>query len=274
MQGGRVDTSHLKVDSPSRWGASEQALAMIDAARQRGIDVRADQYAYTAASSTLGIRFPSWALEGGPAKIAERLTTPETWQRIKREMASLLAERGLQDLSFANVAMFAPDPSLNGLTMKQVASRRNGSESADAQFEAAREMLLQGGASMVYHLMSDADVDRIMKHPQVAIASDASVITYGEGVPHPRGYGNNPRVLATYVRARHVLSLEDAIRKMTSLPANHFRIPSRGAIRPGFAADLVVFDPNSVGDAATYAAPHAYATGIRDVFVNGIGVVR
>ena len=274
MAGARVEISHLKVDSPNRWGASEKALAMIDAARQRGIDVRADQYAYTAASSTLGIRFPSWALEGGPGKISERLTNPETWQRIKSEMASLLAARGLPDLSFANVAMFTPDPSLNGLTMKQVASRRKGRDSADAQFEAAREMLLEGGASMVYHLMSDADVDRIMKHPQVAIASDASVITFGEGVPHPRGYGDNARVLGVYVRNRRVLSLEEAIRKMTSLPATHFKLGNRGAIRQNYAADVVVFDPVTVADAATFEAPHAYARGIPYVIVNGILVVR
>src|SRR4029453_12639489 len=104
LTGGRVEISHLKVDSPSRWGASEKALALIDAARQKGIDVRADQYAYTAASSTLGIRFPSWALEGGQSRIAERLNDSATWQKIKAEMASLLAERGLSDLSFAVVA--------------------------------------------------------------------------------------------------------------------------------------------------------------------------
>jgi N-acyl-D-amino-acid deacylase len=274
MSGARVEISHLKVDSPNRWGASEKALAMIDAARQRGIDVRADQYAYTAASSTLGIRFPSWVLEGGPGKISERLNNPETWRRIKGEMASLLAARGLQDLSFANVAMFAPDPSLNGLTMKQVALRRKGSDAADAQFEAAREMLLQGGASMIYHLMSDADVERIMKHPQVAIASDASVITFGEGVPHPRGYGDNARVLGVYVRNRRVLSVEEAIRKMTSLPATHFKLGNRGVIRQNFAADVVVFDPVTVADAATFEAPHAYARGIPYVLVNGILVVR
>jgi len=272
--GGRVEISHLKVDSPNRWGTSEKALAMIDAARVKGIDVRADQYAYTAASSTLGVRFPSWALEGGPAKIAERLGTPATWQTIKGEMLALLAERGLRDLSFAVVAMYAPDRSLNGLSMAQVALKRGAGDSADAQLEAAREMLLEGGASMVYHLMSDEDVDRIMRHPQVSIASDASVIAYGDGAPHPRGYGNNARVLGTYVRARHVISLEEAIRKMTTLPATHFKLANRGAVRVGSAADLVVFDPASVGDAATFESPHAYAIGITHVFVNGVAVVK
>lgn len=272
--GARVQISHLKVDSPNRWGASEKALAMIDAARLKGIDVRADQYAYTAASSTLGIRFPSWALEGGRSQIAERLNSPDTWQTIKKEMASLLAERGLADLSFAVVAMYRPDTSLNGLTMKQVASRRKGSDSADAQFEAAREMMLEGGASMVYHFMSDGDVDRIMRHPQVALASDAGVITFGDGAPHPRGYGNNARVLATYTRARRVIAVEEAVRKMTSLPAGHFKIADRGMLRAGYAADVVVFDPNNVADRATFEAPHSYATGVPFVIVNGIVVVR
>jgi N-acyl-D-amino-acid deacylase len=274
LSGARVQISHLKVDSPNRWGASERALAMIDAARRKGIDVRADQYAYTAASSTLGIRFPSWALEGGQTRIAERLNDPATWAKIKTEMGELLAERGLRDLSFAVVATHRADPSLNGLSMKQVAARRFGADSPDAQFEAARAMMLAGGASMVYHFMSDLDVDRIMRHPQVGFASDAGVIAFGEGAPHPRGYGNTARVLGAYVRGRRVISLEEAIRKMTSLPAGHFRFANRGAIRSGYAADLVVFDPAGVADTATFESPHGYAAGIPYVVVNGEIVVK
>lgn len=272
--GARVQISHLKVDSPRRWGASAKALAMIDAARAKGVDVRADQYAYTAASSSLSIRFPSWALEGGRAGIAERLNTPATWEKIKTEMAALLAERGLKDLSFAIVAMYRPDPSLNGLSMQQVAQRRKGSDAADAQFEVAREMQLDGGAQMVYHFMSDDDVDRIMRHPQVSIASDSGVLSFGDGVPHPRGYGDNARVLGKYVRERRVIPLEEAIRKMTSLPAAHFKFANRGLVKVGYAADLVVFDAKTVADAATFEAPHGYATGIPYVLVNGVIVVR
>jgi N-acyl-D-amino-acid deacylase len=274
LTGGRVEISHLKVDSPNRWGASAKALAMIDAARQKGVDVRADQYAYTAASSGLEIRFPSWVLEGGPSKIAERLNTPLTWEKIKTEMAGLLAERGLRDLSFAIVALYRPDASFNGLSIQQIAQRTKGSDTASAQFEVAREMLLAGGARMVYHFMSDDDVDRIMRHPQVSIASDSSVLTFGDGVPHPRGYGDNARVLGTYVRDRRVISLEEAIRKMTSLPAGHFRLASRGLIRAGYAADLAIFNPAVVADAATFEKPHAYATGIPYVLVNGVIVVK
>jgi N-acyl-D-amino-acid deacylase len=270
----RVEISHLKVDSPNRWGASEQALAMIDAARAKGVDVEADQYAYTAASSGLAIRFPSWVLEGGQAKIAERLNTPETWEKIKQEITAALAARGLRDLAFATVAFYRPDPSRNGLSMPQIAQRRFGDGSFDSQLEAAREMLLDGGAQMVYHLMSDEDVERIMRHPQVAIASDSSVLVSGEGVPHPRGYGDNARVLGTYVRARHVLSLEEAVRKMTSLPAQHFHFEKRGLVRVGYAGDLVVLDPDRVADTATYETPNAYPDGLPYVLVNGVVVVK
>jgi len=270
----RVQISHLKVDSPSRWGASERALALIDAARARGIDVRADQYAYTAASSSLSIRFPSWALEGGQEAIAQRLNDPETWSRIKNDMRGLLTERGLTDLSFAVVAAYAPDPSLNGLSMKQAAQKLRRSDSLDDQLESARVMMLNGGASMVYHLMSDNDVERIMRHPVVGIASDSSVLLFGDGMPHPRGYGNNARVLGDYVRARHVITVQEAIRKMTSLPAQHFRFEGRGLLKPGYAADVTVFDMSTVADAATFEKPHAYAAGIPYVVVNGIVVVR
>jgi N-acyl-D-amino-acid deacylase len=270
----RVQISHLKVDSPSRWGASARALALIDQARARGTVVEADQYAYTAASSTLGIRFPSWALEGGQVQVATRLKDPATWAKIKAEIRSLLSERGLSDLSFAVVASYPADASLNGLTMKQVAAKLKASDSADAQFEAARDMMLAGGASMVYHFMSDADVDQIMKHPFVAVASDSSVLIMGDGVPHPRGYGNNARVLGEYVRVRKVLTLEEAIRKMTSLPADQFAFAGRGRLAVGAAADIVVFDRETIGDAATFENPHVYARGIPHVFINGIPVVR
>jgi N-acyl-D-aspartate/D-glutamate deacylase len=270
----RVQISHLKVDSPSRWGASAQALALIDAARARGVDVEADQYAYTAASSTLGIRFPSWALEGGQPAIANRLNDTGTWARIKGEMRGLLAERGLTDLSFAVVASHSADPSLNGLSMKQVASKLQGSDSLDGQLEAARVMMLNGGASMVYHFMSDNDVERIMRHPQVAVASDSSVLTPGDGAPHPRGYGNNARVLGEYVRRKHVLTIEEAIRKMTSLPAEHFRFERRGLIRTGYFADITIFDPAAVNDTATFEKPHAFAAGVPYVLVNGVVVIR
>jgi N-acyl-D-amino-acid deacylase len=270
----RLEISHLKVDSPSRWGASAAALKLIDDAREAGVDVRADQYAYTAGASSLSIRFPSWALEGGGDRVRERLNDAGTWARIRKEMIALYEERGFSDLSWAAVASYRPDPSLNGLSMKDVAQKLEGSASAEAQLEAARKLMLGGGASMVYHFMSDADIDRIMKHPQVAFASDSGVLEPGAGVPHPRGNGNNARVLGEYVRERKVIPLEEAVRKMTSLPAAHFGFRDRGVIREGAAADLVIFDPARVRDRATYPAPHAPPEGIVHVLVNGAFVVR
>src|SRR4029453_9508602 len=224
----RVQISHLKVDSPNRWGASAKALALIDAARARGLDVEADQYAYTAASSTLGIRFPAWVLEGGQIAISGRLGDPVTWAKVRTEMRAMLAERGLPDLSFAVVASYETDPALNGLSIKQAAAKLKGPDSLAWKLEVARAMMIAGGASMVYHFMSDEDVERIMRHPFVGIASDSSVLMFGDGVPHPRGYGNTVRVLGEYVRTRHVISLEEAIRKKTSLPADHFKFTQRG----------------------------------------------
>ena len=270
----RLEISHLKVDSPKRWGASNIALSIIDDARKRGVNVQADQYAYTAGSSSLSIRFPSWALEGGRVEVAKRLNEPATWARIKREMQALLEERGFTDLSWAAIASYRPHPSLNGLTMKAVAEKLKGSGSADAQLEAARDIQLGGGASMVYHFMSDGDVATIMRHPFVSIASDAGINALGEGVPHPRGYGDNPRVLGKFVRDDKVISLEEAIRKMTSLPAKHFGFADRGVIQVGAAADLVIFDAAKISEQATYASPHAYPTGIVAVIVNGVVTVR
>ncbi len=272
--GVRVQISHLKVDSPSRWGASTAALKLIDEAIGRGLKIGADQYAYTAGSSSLDIRFPAWSLEGGEARVRQRLDDPPTWARIKTEMQQLLAERGFNDLSWATVATYRPDPSLGGLSMKDVAVKLVGDASADAQLEAARLLMRTGGATMVYHFMSEDDIARIMRHPMVSIASDSGVIDAGVGVPHPRGYGNTARVLGVYVRERKIISLEDAVRKMTSLPAAHFAFPGRGVIREGAAADLVVLDPARVRDTATFEAPHAYPEGIPHVVVNGVPVVR
>lgn len=269
-----VQISHLKVDSPKQWGASTQALAMIDAARKRGIDVEADQYAYTAGSSGLAIRFPAWALEGTGAEVTARLKDDATWAKIKGEVVQLLADRGFTDLSWATVATYRPRPEFNGLSMKAVAQKMLGADTPDAQLEAARQMMMNGGATMVYHFMSESDVETVMKHPMVGIASDAGVNVFGSGVPHPRGYGNTARVLGHYVRERKVISLEEAVRKMSSLPARQFGFVQRGEIREGWAADLVIFDPATVGDTATFDAPHAYPAGMTHVLVNGQMVVR
>ncbi|HWM92039.1 MAG TPA: D-aminoacylase, partial [Thermoanaerobaculia bacterium] len=271
--GCRVEISHLKIDSPRNWGMSAKALALIDSARSRGVDVRADQYAYTAAASSLSIRFPDWVLEGGQEEVRKRLDDPATWAKVKEGMKELLAARGFQDLSFAVVSSYPPDPSLQGLSMKDVAVRLKGNGSADAQFEAARDMLRAGGAGMVYHLMSEDDVATILKHPQVAVASDGALPVFGKDATHPRAYGNNARVLGLYVREKKTIPLEEAVRKMTSLPAAHFKLSGRGLVKEGYVADLVLFDPAKVGDAATFEKPHSYAMGFPYVLVNGVPVI-
>jgi N-acyl-D-amino-acid deacylase len=269
-----VEISHLKVDAPSRWGVSAKALAMIDASRARGTRVGADVYLYDAASSSLGIRFPSWALEGGQPRINERLDDQATWERIKEEMKQLIRERGLENYSFARIASYQSDPSLNGLTIPEAARKVLGKDDIESQLETMRRMLRAGGASMVYQFMAEEDIGRILRHPHVAIASDSGLNVMGQGVPHPRGYGNAVRALGRYVRELKVLSLEDAIRKQTSLPADHFGFADRGRIAIGQAADLVLFDPQRISDRATYEQPHQYPEGVIAVFVNGVAVVQ
>jgi N-acyl-D-amino-acid deacylase len=149
-----------------------------------------------------------------------------------------------------------------------------GKDDLESQLELMRRMLRAGGASMVYQFMSEDDISPILKHPFVSIASDSGLNVMGEGVPHPRGYGNNARALARYVRDRKTISLEEAVRKMTSLPAAHFGFAGRGTVAVGQAADLVVFDPARVADRATYERPHQYPDGISTVVVNGVVVVR
>jgi N-acyl-D-amino-acid deacylase len=269
-----VEISHLKVDAPSRWGASAKALALIDAARARGMKVAADVYLYDAASSNLGIRFPSWVLEGGQPAIDERLDDPAMWARIKEEMKKLIRERGIENYSFARIASYRSDPSLNGLSIPDAAAKVLGKDDIETQLEMMRRMLRAGGASMVYRFMAEDDIGRILRHPHVVIASDSGHNVMGQGVPHPRGYGNAARALARYVRELKVVSLEEAVRKMTSLPADHFGFRDRGRLAVGQAADLVIFDPATVTDRATYEQPHQYPDGITAVFVNGIAVVE
>jgi N-acyl-D-amino-acid deacylase len=268
-----VEVSHLKIDSPSRWGASAKALEMIDAARARGIDVEADQYVYTAAASNLGIRFPDWALAGGQDEVRKRLDDEATWARIKADMKATLAGRGFSDLSFAVVAAYPPDPTLAGLSMKQVAEKLVGDGSPDAQLEAARRMLRAGEGFMIYHLMSEDDVTTILRHPRVAVASDGSIATPFDGRSHPRLFGNNARVLGLYVREKKAISLEEAVRKMTSLPAAHFKLGKRGLVKEGYAADLTIFDPAAVKDEATFERSQLFARGIPTVLVNGAPVI-
>ena len=262
-----VEISHLKIDRRSVWGASEKSLALIEKFRGEGVEVSADQYPYDRASTNLGIRLPSWALADG--KIKERLADPATRRKIAAEMKANLVVMGETDYSFATVARYGPAPQFEGKTISEITAIKGRPAGADGDIETIFEMMSAGGASMIYHLMGDADIERIMRYPNTSIASDGGVQQMGGGNPHPRSYGTNARVLAEYVRSRGVLTLPDAIRRMTSLPAQMFRIRDRGLLREGMAADLVIFDPTRVADKATFAKPHQYSEGFDVVMVNG-----
>jgi N-acyl-D-amino-acid deacylase len=262
-----VEISHLKIDRRSVWGASDQSLALIERFRREGVDVVADQYPYDRASTNLGIRLPTWALAEG--KIKERLADPATRQKIADEMKRNIAEMGEPDYSFATVARFTPNQAYEGRTISEIGAMNGHQPGVDGEIETIFDLMNNGGAGMIYRLMGDLDIERIMRYPFTAIASDGGVTELGVGNPHPRSYGTNARVLAEYVRSRGVLTLEDAIRRMTSLPARTFRLSDRGLVREGMAADLVMFDPARVQDKATFARPHQYSQGFDLVLVNG-----
>jgi N-acyl-D-amino-acid deacylase len=269
-----VDISHFKVSSKKRWGASRTTCQMVADARAKGQQVTVDQYVYTASSTSLNTALPTWVLEGGRDKARERLANPQLRERIKREMMDSIKQSGFKDWSYAVVAGYRANPAFEGKSITEITKLARGKTGAAEEAEQIIDMYLTGSAGMIYHKMSEADVERIIAQPYTMIASDSGVIKMGNGVPHPRGYGNNARVLGVYVREKKIIGLEDAIRKMTSLPAATFKLWDRGLIRKGMAADLVIFDDKRVGDRATFATPHQYAEGFIYVFVNGKAVIE
>ncbi len=264
-----VEISHFKISNKKFWGKTPMTIGLVRSARERGLVVTVDQYAYTASSTSLDSRMPAWLRAGGLAEAKKRLADQATRERVRNEMKEGLKRSGFKDYSYAMVASFGPDPSFNGKSIAEITRQVTGKSDTSHQIDQIIAMYEAGGASMVYHSMSEDDVQRIMHEPFTMIASDSGVRQVDESVPHPRGYGNNVRVLGRYVRELKVLSLEDAIRKMTSLPAQTFGFRDRGFVREGMAADLVIFDEKTVGDRATFDKPHQYPTGISYVFVNG-----
>lgn len=268
-----VEISHFKVASKRLWGQSAGTLGLVRSARDKGLVVTVDEYAYPASSTSLDTLLPSWALAGGREEGKKRLADEATKEKIKDEMKQKLKESKFKDYSYAYVANNSFNKDFNGLNIKEITKRSKGKDDLKNQIEEIFEIYSNGGAQMVYHKMDEPDVQNIMREPFTMIASDSGVRSFGEGVPHPRGYGNNPRVLGRYVRELKVITLEDAIRKMTSLPAQTFNLHGRGLLKEGFAADLVIFDEKTIADTATYDKPHQYPVGISYVFVNGKSVI-
>jgi N-acyl-D-amino-acid deacylase len=264
--------SHLKLTGKANWGQTEAVLALIEAARAEGLDITQDQYLYTASSTGLSQLVPQAAREGN--RFRERLHDPKEKARIVAEMKARLKRGGRKDYSYAVVAEYAHDRSLNGLSIPEAARKTRGSASLRNQIETILDIQSHGGASGVFHGMCEPDLQQFLRHANTMVACDSGLRRFGEGLPHPRGYGNSARLLARYVRELRCLRLEDAVRRMTSLPAATFRLRDRGMIREGAWADLVVFNPNTVQDNATYKNPHQFATGFTRVYVRGVAVVE
>ena len=267
-----VEISHFKISNKKLWGQSPMTLGLVREARARGLTVTVDQYAYTASSTSLESRLPSWLRAGGLDEAKKRLADKATRERAIDDTKESLKRSGFKDYSFAIVASYDKDKSFNGKSIAEITKEVKKKSDVTSQIEQMLEMYEAGGAGMIYHGMSEDDVKRIMQEPFTMIASDSGVRQVDESVPHPRGYGNNVRVLGHYVRELKLISLEDAIRKMTSLPAQTFGFRDRGLIREGFAADLVLFDENTIADQATFDNPHQFPVGISEVIVNGAPV--
>jgi dihydroorotase/N-acyl-D-amino-acid deacylase len=262
--------SHHKTMGKAAWGRSVETLKLIDEARARGIDVTMDQYPYAASSTTIqSALLPQWAMEGGIKQAAIRVKDPAERAKIRAATAQLIAtDRGGGDPKNVQIVQCTWDESLNGKTLAQVTRERGQEPTLENAAETVMWMVENGGCRGVYHAIGEEDIDRIMRHPATMIASDGEVAT-GRGAIHPRSYGTFARVLGVYVHDKHVITLEDAVRKMSSLPAQRVGLHDRGVLRPGLKADLVLFDPDRARDLATYDNPHQYAVGYDAVLVNG-----
>lgn len=273
---------HLKAAGQSNWNKLDDVIALVESARSDGLDVSANMYLYTAGATGLDAAMPPWVQEGGDDRWIERLQVPETRSRVAAEMRTptdewenlYLAAGSPENLLFVG---FRND-SLNYLTGKTLAAvmelRGTGPE------ETIIDLVIQNGAdvSTVYFLMSDENVERQIALPWVSFGSDARSMApegvFIESSTHPRAYGNFARLLGKYVRDESVITLAEAIRKLTSLPAANLKIRRRGTLAPGFFADVVVFDPETITDHATFDDPHQLSTGVSEVLVNGQLVLR
>ena len=262
--------THHKAIGTKMWGASVKTLAMVDSARKIGIDVMMDQYPYNASYTGIGVLIQSWSRAGGNDEFKKRLENPILRDSIKRGIVNnILYDRGGADLNRVQFALVNWKKDLEGRTLRDWLVERKMEPTVENGAELVIEAQLKGGANCVYFAMDDADVERIMKHPQTMIGSDGRLVAPGDGHPHPRWYGTFPRVLGVYVREKGVLTLENAIHKMTMMSADRLGLKDRGRIEENTFADLVVFNPKTVKDKSTFQDPHQYPEGIDYVIVNG-----
>lgn len=267
--------NHHKAVGVNQWGWSEQTLSMIDAARESGIDITHDLYPYTASSTRSAVLFPQWSLAGGPEEFARRIADADQNRLIREEMREIIMnDRTGSDLSRIQFRVLYSDESYNGKRLSDLAADRDLPNDIETGIDLIIELQLKGGFSVIFHAMDEADVIRILTHPLAMIETDGDPVSYGDGFPHPRSYGAFPKILARYVRELGVLSMEDAIRKMTSMPADQYNQKERGRIAEGAFADIVVFNADTIQDEATYTDPHRYPSGIPHVMVNGAFVIK
>lgn len=269
-----VQMTHHKAISRDMWGRSVDSLALVDAARARGVDITIDQYPYTASQTTINALVPQWAQAGGRDELVARLEDPETRRRIKGEIVDRIEhDRGGGDPQNVVIGLCVWDRSLEGKNLAEILIERGIEVTLPNAADLVMDIIARGGARAIYHAMDEADVERIMQHPVTAIGSDGGVSVFGQSVPHPREYGTFARVLGRYVRERGVLTLEEAVRKMSGATAQRLGLQDRGRLREGLFADIAVFDASRIQDRATFAEPHQYAEGMVYVLVNGTLVV-
>ncbi len=280
--GAPAEIYHLKAAGRDNWPKLDELIARVEAARAEGLRITADMYTYTAGATGLDAAMPPWVQEGGYDAWAARLRDPVIRARVKREMTTptddwenLFLAAGAEGTLLVGFR----DPELRarytGKTLAEVAAER-GTDPA----ETAMDLVVADGTrvQVVYFLMSEDNVEKQIALPWVSFGSDAGSLATEEPFTltstHPRAYGNFARLLGHYVRERRVIPLQEAVRKLTSLPADNLGVHDRGRLRPGDFADVVVFDPDTIADHATYEQPHQYATGMVHVFVNGTQVLR
>jgi dihydroorotase/N-acyl-D-amino-acid deacylase len=267
--------THHKVIGKANWGKSVATLELVEQARARGVDISIDQYPYTASSTGIAALFPQWSLAGGNVAVVERLHAPDARGKIKAEIVHNIRDgRGGGDPKNIVIVNCPFDPKLAGKSLTDLTLARGVEANIDNAAETAMGLQEKGGCSALYHAIDEGDIERIMRSPYTMIASDGDIPVFGQEAPHPRSYGTFARVLGVYVRERKVITLQDAIRRMSAMPAQRLSFADRGLLRPGMKADIVVFDPATVADKATFEEPHQYSVGFQHVVVNGKLVLR